>query len=469
MAFEIDADELMTFDACLSYLHELVVQKGMDPKLETVVDLLKQLDSPDLSYRSIQIAGTNGKTSTSRYTAALVAAEGYKVGLFTSPELSRYPERIEIEGKSVSDELFAWGISCARSAAKTLNEQRKAAALVPYTITEFDILTVAACLIFAHEAIDVAVFEVGLGGRWDATTAVASIETVAITGIGLDHMHILGNTLPEIAAEKAAIIKPGMKVVLGPGTVTPYVVEDVFIERCQRTATMPILVRPLTVDDAGAVMHEGVARTLQNYEHVNYHVTKRPKRLGFPTEFDIATPYGAYREFAALKPSYQVANIATALAVSEQFLGRALNAEAAYDAILACPTPGRFQVMSVNPLQMIDACHNPQSIAVFLEALGEYQPDELERPALLFAALADKDVQTMVELLVPHFSNMYVTQTHSHRALGAHTLADIVKAAGGNVCGVYEDVETASGALKEISYVACGSITLAGELNALAR
>lgn len=192
------------------------------PLLETVVDMLDELERPDEHFDCIQVAGTNGKTSTTRFTAAILRGEGLHTALYTSPQLVRYEERMEVDGTVVSPEQFAHGVSVAAEAGHRVNARRAAMGEPSYTITPFDLLTVAAMVVFAEARIDVAVLEVGLGGRWDATSATDPVA-VAITGIGLDHTRILGDTLAQIAGEKAAVIKPGRFVVLGEGTHEPSV------------------------------------------------------------------------------------------------------------------------------------------------------------------------------------------------------------------------------------------------------
>ena len=168
------------------------------PLLETVIDMLDELDRPDEYFDCIQVAGTNGKTSTTRFTAAILRGEGLRTALYTSPQLVRYEERMEVDGGVVSPSAFAHGVSAAAESGRRVNERRAASGEPTYTITPFDLLTAAAMVVFAEARVDVAVLEVGLGGRWDATSATDPVA-VAITGIGLDHTHILGDTLEEIA------------------------------------------------------------------------------------------------------------------------------------------------------------------------------------------------------------------------------------------------------------------------------
>jgi dihydrofolate synthase/folylpolyglutamate synthase len=292
---------------------------------------------------------------------------------------------------------------------------------------------------------------------------------VAVTGIGLDHMRILGDTLEEIAGEKAAVIQAGRSCVLGVGTATPDTVEDVFLAQCEREGVVPTLLRPERLEDAAGEMHPGTPRAHEELPHASYVVTQRPARIGAPLELAVRTPRAAYEGLAALKPAYQAANIACAVALCEAYLGRALDAERLRESVIACPTPGRFDVVRPDPVALIDACHNPQSVETFLTAVRAISPEVAERPALLAAVLADKDVEGIVALLAREFPCVYVTQTSSPRALPAAELAESFRAAGADVAGVFENVDAAVKGLCEVSFIACGSITLAGEVAGLMR
>lgn len=456
----------ITYDEALGVLRG-ALRFGIEPLLETVEDMLAELGDPDLAFECVQVAGTNGKTSTSRFTAAILAGEGLSTALYTSPELVSYTERMEVGGAPVSEEAFAHGVSAAREAGRRVNERRSAAGLRPYDVTEFDALTVAAMVVFAEAGVDVAVLECGMGGRWDATSAAKSIRAVAVTGIGLDHMRVLGDTLEKIAAEKAAIIKPGRACVLGAGTATPDSVEDVLLAQARAAGVTPVLLRPERLEDAAGEMHPGVPRRHEDLPRASYRIVRRPARIGGPLELTVATPRATYEELACLKPAYQAANVACAVALAEGYLGRALDAEALFTSVVQCPTPGRFQLLRPEPPVLIDACHNPQSVAAFLTAIDAVAPVREERPTLLAAVLADKDVEGIVALLARAFPRVAVTQTSSPRALPAAELAALFAEAGAEVTGTYPTVEAATSALCGESYVGCGSITLAGELAAL--
>ena len=419
------------------------------PLLETVVDMLDELGRPDEFYDCIQVAGTNGKTSTTRFSAAILRGEGLRTALYTSPQLVRYPERMEIDGRIISDAQFAHGVSAALEAGRRVNDARAGAGKERYTITPFDLLTVAALTVFAESGIDVAVLEVGIGGRWDATSATDPVA-VAITGIGLDHTRILGDTLAAIAGEKAAVIKPGRVLVLGEGTHEASV-QQVMDARCRECGVVPLV--------------------------VSHAVTKLPAHIGDTIGFSCTTPRAIYTP-RMVKPSYQPQNAACAIMLCEAYLGRELDHDLLEHALMTCPTPGRFDVLGTSPLQLIDACHNPQSCENFVSALDEIDPRIDRRPTLLCAALSDKDVEGIVDVLVPAFPRVVVTQTASDRAMPAVELAKLVgeklEALGrpaGDLAATYPTVAEALDALDTAGapFVAAGTITLAGEVAGILR
>lgn len=419
------------------------------PLLETVVDMLNELERPDEHFDCIQVAGTNGKTSTTRFTAAILRGEGKRTALYTSPQLVRYEERMEVDGRVVSPAEFAHGVSVAAESGRRVNARRVGAGKPAYTITPFDLLTVAAMVVFAERGVDVAVLEVGLGGRWDATSATDPVA-VAITGIGLDHTRILGDTLEAIAGEKAAVIKPGRVVVLGEGTHEASV-QRVMDERCAACGVTPWV-----------VSHETLAE---------------PDHIGGSVSFRTRTARATYR-VQMRKPAYQPQNAACAIALAEGYLGRALDAPALEQSLDACPIPGRFDVVRAEPLVLVDACHNPQSCENFVRALDEVEPCIAARPALLVAALCDKDVAGIIDVLVPAFPRIIVTRTASDRAMPTCDLARTVHSKlrelrrdAGEVLAVFDDVRSALDwcTSSNAPLIAAGTITLAGEVAGLLR
>ncbi len=407
----------LTYNQAVSAL-ESALKFGINPSLDPIHAVCEKLGNPQDSYRVVQVAGTNGKSSTTRMIAALLHQQGLHVGLYTSPDLTRYPERMEIDGAVVSDELFAAGISAALDGAKKAG----------LTITEFEILTAAALWIFAKEGVDWAVLECGLGGRWDATT-VSSPEVAVITGIGLEHTAILGDTLEKIAAEKAAIIKPCCK---------------------------------------GAVIATGIDPGPQQV------IEDRAKECGVPVSHVDLSRSADIAEALEHFPSYQRFNSATALTVTDLALGRRVNKEDADAALRGLQIPGRFETLQTNPLLLIDAAHNPQSAQVTAAeierrfATRNQTSDQGEGkrplPALLIGVLADKDVEGVVEAFCPLFDRIVATASASPRSCSPEELAAIVKKATGREPEVAPTIADALDMLSGTDVIATGSITVAGEV-----
>ena len=468
--------EALSFDEAISRLKQ-ALRFGIVPMLESVEEMLEVLDHPDQHYKSIQIAGTNGKTSTARYCQALLMRSGVRAALYTSPGLVSYTDRIEIMGKTVSPVLFAEGIAQALAAADAVNDKRRQLGLDPYSITEFDLLTVAACVIYAKAEVDVVVFECGMGGRWDATSAISSIKTVGITGIGLDHMRILGDTVEKIAHEKAAIIKRGRTCALGERCAYPQSVRDVCLERCQDQSVAPVCLfadkdgcasaaGPAADPAAAPVSSSASVASGARYPKASYHIDHAPSFLCDDMVFSLTTPRASYTRLKAPKPEYQAANISLAVLLVEEFMQKALSKTVVAKVCAHMPTPGRFQILRRKPLVLIDACHNPQSVDVFLNDVKIQTSELAQEPILLCAVLADKDVDGIVERLSKVFTRVVCTQTASPRALSADALADVFKNYLGYTPKAFAHTADALHALAHEDIVAVGSITLAGEVAA---
>jgi dihydrofolate synthase/folylpolyglutamate synthase len=403
---------------------------GIDPSLEPIARLLEKMGRPERSFVSVQVAGTNGKSSTSRFIAALLRSQGMKVGLYTSPELVFYEERIEIDGAVVSREAFAEAVLAAHEAAQVLSGEETFG-----PITEFELLTAAAFWLFARERVELAVLECGLGGRWDATSVVEPAVAV-ITGVGLDHTAILGNTLAKIAAEKAAIIKSGSIPVLGPGTAAT---REIFLARCAEVGQTPLIVAA-----TGTV------------------------------------PLAAPLNFAG--PSYQRENLTTALVAAQAAFGGPLNYAKAQAALDELRIFGRFEIVRDEPLLLIDAAHNQPSAAALADALIERfgqgsdgllnaSAPSAAAPTLLLGILADKDAAGIIEALGPLFAEIAVTQSASARALGADELANLVRERLGRASRVFSSVASALNTFtaQGTPLIVTGSITTAGEAAAWVR
>lgn len=409
----------MTYDDAVATL-EGALKFGMNPSLEPIRAMCAAMGEPQKRYRCIQVAGTNGKSSTTRMIAALMRAQGLHVGLYVSPHLVKYPERIEIDGCVVSDEAFARGIEAALDAAARAHVEA----------TEFELLTAAALWLFAQEGADWVVLECGLGGRWDATSVV-NPQVAVITGVALEHTAILGDTIEKIAGEKAAIIKPRCKAVFAHDLAA----REVF-ERQAQEVRAP-------------------------YENAN------PEAV-IPFEDELAS-----------LPTYQRSNLATALAAVTAALGHAPSPESVRMALSELVIPGRFEILRHDPLVIIDAAHNPQSahaLAGELQRLFECARgfDSLThsysigpappRPTLLLGVLDDKDARGIIRELCPLFSRIVVTASSSSRSIPAAELAMLVE----EECGVRPEIATSISEARELlrhePVIATGSITVAGEV-----
>ncbi len=465
--FTLEGCDVLSFREAIERI-EASLRFGIDPSLEPIRRVLAQLGNPEDCFECVQVAGTNGKTSTSRYTAALLRSQGKKVGLYTSPHLVSYTERVEIDGHPVGEEAFALGVSYALKAWERLAQADPA--MASQGITEFELLTAAAFVMYALAGVQVAVLEVGLGGRWDATSAVAT-SACALTGIGLDHTAILGDTLAKIAAEKAAVIHPGNPVVLGTSALSDEGAREVILGRCEDAD-----VRPCVVVDAAQAGDAWLDALKDECDFATFwlHDEPAPRQTHvFDVELCIDLPdegciEADYPRMEVAGPIYQPQNVACALALATAVMRRPLKLDAARAAILACPIPGRFQTLREDPLVIVDACHNPQSAEAFCAQVLSAFPDKASRPCLLIGALADKDHAGIVSRIVPLFDRVAVTQSDSPRAYPAPDLArEIEERCGVVPCGVYGTAAQAIDALCGESFVACGTITLIGEIAAL--
>lgn len=436
---------------------------GICPLLETVEEMLDELDRPDGTYGIVQVAGTNGKTSTSRFSAAALASCGLRCALYTSPELVAMEERMEVAGRPVSPERFSEGIAAAVEAGRRVNGRREALGAEPYDITQFDLLTVGALVVFALEAVDVTVLEVGMGGRWDATTATHP-RTVAITGIGLDHTRILGDTLEAIAGEKAGAVKAGQHCVMGPGTFWPPSVERVILDRCAEVGATPVRVIPKVPGDFPGDAPEGTVEARPDLLEATYTILERPTTLEGSLALSLTTPWAHHPRLETAHPAFQAANVAVAVTLCEAYLGHGIPDGPLAAALATTGTPGRFERLRREPLLMVDAAHNPQSIQIFLDTMAAMAPAVEERPELLCAILADKDVDTMVGQLVGEFPAVHVCATASPRCLDPAELAERFTAQGQAPVTVHGTVGEALEALGEVPLACVGSITLAGEV-----
>ena len=411
---------------------ESTLQFGIHPSLDGIRALTFSMGRPQDSFASVQVTGTNGKSSTTRLIAAMVTAEGLRTGAYTSPHLESYTERVEIDGAPVSESDFATAVSEAMEAAHRFGDETRVAEAsdTAGTFTEFELLTAAAMSLMREKHVDVACLEVGMGGRWDATSVVDPAVAV-ITGVGLDHTERLGSTVDAIAHDKSYVIKPGSSVVLGPGT---WPVVDVFLERCASLSLHPRFVAETGHDSA-----------VPEASTVRFSVRQRPDRPGGSVLVDVRGIHADYRGLELAAPSYQASNVAVAVAAAECVLGRALTLEKVRSALAGMRFPGRFELVCEEPPVVIDGAHNPQAAAVLAGAIAEAWPDPNARPWCVLGVLKDKDAEGIVTALAPVVDRFVVTQSRNSRAREAGDLAAIVERATGAWPEMVPDLEEAVG------------------------
>ncbi len=425
----------MTYDEAVAAL-EGATRFGIHPSLDGIRALTEALGRPQDSYACVQVTGTNGKSSVTRLTAALLASQGLRSAAYTSPHLVEYAERMEVGGAPVGEADFARAAEAALAAASAVSSRED--------FTEFELLTAAALWLFREAGVESACLEVGMGGRWDATSVVTPAVAV-VTGVGLDHTERLGATVEEIAADKSHVVKSGSVAVLGPGTAE---VAGILKERAAGVGA-----RVVTVGASGA--------------DVTYAVTSGPDRPGGMLSMSVGGSLGAYDALDLVAPSYQAPNVATAVAAAEAALGRALAPGPARGALAAVRFPGRFELVRDEPAVVLDGAHNPQAAAVLAGAVREAFGEE--RPLFVLGVLADKDAEGIVAALAPVAAGFVVTRPESPRALRATELAAVVERIAGVRPDVASDVPEALRTAETSGrpFVVTGSLYTAGEARAL--
>lgn len=371
----------------------------MVPDLDRIQALLDLLGSPQLAYPSIHITGTNGKTSTARMVDSLLRAHGLRVGRYTSPHLESVRERISIEGEPITEEKFVDVYREVAPLADLLDGKALVAAEFDDTVdrvTYFEMTTALAFAAFADAPVDVAVVEVGLGGTWDATNVLHAGVSV-ITPIGLDHTELLGDTVEDIATEKAGIVYNGTSL----------------ISALQEPDAMrPIVERALEV---GATLYR---------EGVNFGVRDRAVAVGGQV-LTIEGLGGTYDEvFIPLHGAHQAQNAAIAVAAVEAFLGQPphgpLDIDVVREGLAMASSPGRLERVRSAPTILLDAAHNPHGMAATVRALEE--EFSFRRLVGVVGVLEDKDVEGVLEQLEPVLSEIVVTRNTSARAMPAAKL-----------------------------------------------
>ena len=417
------------------------------PTLDRVAAVLDMLGRPQDAFRVVHITGTNGKTSTTRIVEALLREHGLRTGRFTSPHLHSMRERICVDGHPVAAEVFVETWDELRPII-ALQDAASQAAGGP-RLTFFEVLVVLAYAVFADAPVDVAVVEVGMGGRWDATN-VADGEVAVLTPVDIDHTHFLGPDIESIAAEKVGIIKPGAAVVTGEQVPE---VMDLIDQRC---------------DQAGARRYAA---------GLDFGITSREVALGgqLVSLRGIADRYDDL--FVPLHGPHQGDNAALAVAAVELFLGageRRLDADTVRAGLAAVTSPGRLEIVRRSPTILVDAAHNPHGMAALRDALAD--AFSFARLVAVVAIFADKDAGAMLDLLEPAVDHVVVTRNSSPRSadpaeLGA-TAAEIFGADRVSVVPSLPDAIEAAVTIAESEglgggVVATGSVVTAADVRLL--
>lgn len=361
-------------------------ENKIEPSLDRISALVDALGSPQISFPTVHIGGTNGKTSTSRMVDALFTELEYRTGRFTSPHLESFLERISIKGEAISPaELIA-----------TYNDIALYLDLIDsrsdIPISYFEALTALAFVAFAEHPVDIGIIEVGMGGDWDATNVIQSVVSVLMP-IGLDHTEYLGETIEEIARTKAGIIKPESHVVLAAQEPE---VARILLERVVEKSAIPYR------------------------EGIEFALLRRDIAVGGQL-IAIRGVHGEYSDiYLPLHGAHQAANAAIAVATVEAFVGVKLDEDLVRAAFAGVSSPGRLEILHRDPTVIIDAAHNPHGAKALAETIrSEF---DFESIFCVLGILGDKDVKGFLKALEPVVDRLVVTKSQSPRALSVAEL-----------------------------------------------
>lgn len=415
----------MNYEETIAYIHA-AYWTGTKTGLKRTEELLNLLGHPEKNLHFVHVAGTNGKGSFCAMLSSVLTWAGYKTGLYTSPYVNRFNERMAINGKPIPNEKLVGVVKKIRPLVDSMEEKP----------SEFELITCVAMEYFFEEACDIVVLEVGMGGEWDSTNVIANPELSVITAMAYDHMKYLGNTMTEIASAKAGIIKPGCPTLIYGENPEA---EAVFQRACKEKGS------PLF------------------YSHHEWATHVRSSIHGH------IFCYPGYEELhLPLIGPHQVHNAALVLHAVEllQAKGWRISKDAVREGLANVRWPARMELLHENPVILLDGGHNPQGAAAAAGTLKELFPGK--RIRFLMGVMADKDVDAMVESLLPLAECFYTVTPNNPRSMKAITLAEKLCALGANAAA-YEPLETGISAFvkeagKEDILCAIGSLYLAGDV-----
>lgn len=375
------------YDQALKFLYSLE-RFGILLGLDNIETLLAQIGNPQLKFRSVHVAGSNGKGSTSSFITNILSQAGYKTALYTSPHLNDFRERVRIDGRLVSKD------SLVRSTARIRELYN------PQRTTFFEFTTAVAFECIAEAEPDIAIIEVGLGGRLDATNTISPLVSV-ITDISLEHEDYLGRGLAAVAGEKAGIIKKNTPVVTGATRKIPFQVIS------EKASELRAPLRLFGRDFSG-------------------------KRLG-PASFNFSSPTLFMENIdLGMRGAHQMKNASTAIATVQELMAKGFNIteENIREAISRTRFPGRFELVRRSPDVIIDGAHTPEGARLLRSAVRSNYPDQ--RTLLLFGALRDKNYEKLAGILAPIADVVMCVAPQSDRSLGSQDMADIFTGLGLN-------------------------------------
>ena len=377
----------MNAQEAVAYIHSFF-WKGSIPGLGRTQELLRRLGNPEKKLKFVHIAGTNGKGSTAAMTASILQKAGYRVGLYTSPYIYCFNERIQVNSNQISDEDVATVTEYVKGFAETMEEKP----------TEFELVTAIGFEYFARQDCDIVVLEVGMGGALDSTNVIDTPEVAVITNIGLDHTDYLGDTVEKIAETKAGIFKEGGRAVVYRSTPS---VEAVFQRVCAE---------------------RNVSLKKADFDSLVLHSHNLEGQI-----FDCGSRKGL---FLPLLGDHQLHNASVVLSIADSLVekGWKITEQNIYDGIRDVSWPGRFDIVSKEPLFIIDGGHNPQCIDALVTNIRDYLKDR--KIIALTGVLADKDYGEMYRPMLPYIQEFVCITPPNPRKLEATELAEHLRRVG---------------------------------------
>ena len=395
----------MTYTQALDFIHS-TCWKGSRPGLSRTIELTARLGNPQNSLKFIHIAGTNGKGSTSAMLASILQKAGYKVGLYTSPFILRFNERMRIDGADIPDDELAAITEFVKPHAEAMTD----------TPTEFELITAIALVYFARHNCDYVVFEVGMGGRLDSTNIIPpeTVTASVITGIAMDHTAFLGDTPEQIAAEKAGIIKAGVPVVFG-GNHPPV------------GTALPSPNALATAQSCALVIREKAAEMNAPYIETDHEKLANIRANLLGADFDFGERKNLHVSLAGLYQPHNAANVLTTIDLLRE-RGLTIPEEAIREGLASVKWPARFEVLTRSPLVIADGGHNPEGIDAAIESVKAYFKDQ--KILLLTGVMADKDYDRMVARMGEVTEHAFCVRPSNDRALDPAKYAESFRAIG---------------------------------------